>query len=96
MSALLTTDAIERHLVALTDWRLDHNQTRIEKRFVFEDFQVAFAFMVQVAFCAERLNHHPDWSNSHTTVDISLTTHNAGGLTKKDFFLAQAIEDIFI
>ena len=60
----------------------------------FASFSQAFAFMTQVAMLAERLDHHPDWSNSYATVKIELTTHDAGGLTPKDVELAQAIDEV--
>ncbi len=63
--------------------------------FVFCDFQTAFVFITEVAFLAEKLNHHPDWSNSYNKVNISITTHDAeNNLTEKDFALAEQIEFI--
>jgi 4a-hydroxytetrahydrobiopterin dehydratase len=66
----------------------------LRKRFTFEDFRSAFAFMSKVAKAAESLGHHPDWSNSYAKVDVALTTHSAGGLTSLDFDLATRIEAI--
>lgn len=60
----------------------------------FVNFRQAFAFMTQVAMLAERLDHHPDWSNVYATVKIDLTTHDAGGLTEKDVELAKAIDEV--
>ena len=57
----------------------------------FADFSAAWAFMARVALLAEKHDHHPDWSNSYDTVDITLTSHDAGGLTAKDVAMAQAI-----
>ena len=63
----------------------------------FKDFIEAFAFMTKVAMVAEKMNHHPNWSNVWNTVDISLTTHDAGNLiTEKDRKLAEAIEDLYL
>jgi len=65
------------------------------RNFVFEDFCQAFAFMTRVAFLAEKMNHHPNWSNVYNQVTIRLTTHDAGNrVTQKDHQLAQAIDKI--
>lgn len=71
-------------------WRIDDSQ--LKKSFVFADFVAAFGFMTRVALLAETLGHHPDWSNGYNRVDIALTTHDAGGLTERDFTLAARIE----
>lgn len=65
---------------------------KLSAAFRFPDFVTAFAFMTAVAFAAERLNHHPDWSNVYNKVNIQLTTHEAGGITALDFDLAGEIE----
>jgi len=67
----------------------------LHKSFVFKDFSEAFSFMTRVALEAERLNHHPDWSNSYNKVTISLTTHSKGEVTDLDYQLARRIDDIF-
>ena len=64
----------------------------ISRDFVFADFAQAFGFMTQVALVAERRNHHPEWSNVYNRVSITLTTHDAGGLSMNDIKLAQAID----
>jgi 4a-hydroxytetrahydrobiopterin dehydratase len=64
---------------------------KLHRVFVFADFVEAFGFMAQVALVAERMNHHPEWCNVYKTVAISLSTHDAGGVTYKDTDLAQAI-----
>lgn len=64
----------------------------IEKTFRFKDFISAFGFMSKVAILAERANHHPEWFNVYNKVEIRLSTHDAGGLTDKDFALAREIE----
>jgi len=71
-------------------WRTSRG--RLKKRFEFDDFRRAFAFMRRVARAAEAMQHHPDWSNSYAKVDVSLSTHSAGGLTALDFRLAAAME----
>ena len=64
---------------------------RIERSFRFADFVSAFAFMAEIALVAERMNHHPEWRNVYGRVDVALTTHDAGGLTRFDFDLARAM-----
>jgi 4a-hydroxytetrahydrobiopterin dehydratase len=70
-------------------WTLADNALR--RSFRFADFSAAFAFMTRVALLAEKANHHPDWSNSWNRVEISLTSHDAGGVTERDHALATAI-----
>lgn len=77
-------------LVFLQGWAYRNNG--IEKEFVFRDFVDAFSFMTRVAMEAERLNHHPEWRNVWNKVHVRLSTHEAGGLTDKDFTLAEIIE----
>ncbi|MCC7231573.1 MAG: 4a-hydroxytetrahydrobiopterin dehydratase [Bacteroidia bacterium] len=75
-------------------WKEENN--RLKAHFEFRDFGHAFTFMMRVAFIAERMNHHPEWSNSWNVVDISLCTHDAGDIvTEKDRRLADAIEQVF-
>lgn len=74
-------------------WTEEDN--KLKKTFKFSDFQEAFAFMTRVAFLAEKHNHHPDWSNSYDTVDIELTSHDAGNkVTERDHKLSKAIDKI--
>ena len=65
----------------------------LSKTFVFKDFAEAFAFMAEVAKIAEELDHHPDWSNSWNTVEISITNHQAGGITEVDLYMCARIEE---
>ena len=66
---------------------------RLQKTIQLKDFTQAFAFMTEVAFLAEKMNHHPDWRNVYNTVEISLSTHDAGNkVTEKDRQLAEAID----
>lgn len=74
----------------LPSWKF--NNAGIEKEFQFKNFIEAFAFMTQVAFYAEKANHHPEWSNVYNKVQIRLSTHDAGGLTQKDIDLAKKID----
>jgi 4a-hydroxytetrahydrobiopterin dehydratase len=74
-------------------WHLAADKKSIHQSFAFKTFTEAFSFMTHVALLAEKADHHPDWSNSYNKVDISLSSHDAGGLTKKDFDLATAISE---
>jgi 4a-hydroxytetrahydrobiopterin dehydratase len=86
----LSPEDIERELGRLEGWEISGGT--IKKDFKFKDFTAAIGFMNRLAIEAERLNHHPDWSNSYNKVSISLTTHSASGLTEKDFALARAAD----
>jgi 4a-hydroxytetrahydrobiopterin dehydratase len=79
-------------LKELKGWEL--LDKRIRKTFVFSNFVEAFGFMSSVAILAERANHHPEWSNVYKTVTIELTTHEADGLTERDFSLAMEIDRV--
>ncbi len=79
-------------LSQLPDWSLDPQAAAISRHLEFADFNEAFAFMARVALIAERRDHHPDWSNSYNVVDVTLTTHDARGLTMKDIELARFID----
>ena len=71
-------------------------KNRLQASFHFKDFSQAFAFMTEVAFAAEKQNHHPNWTNVWNTVEIQLTSHSAGNtVTNKDHLLAAAIDEIF-
>ncbi len=74
-------------------WSLSKDGKSLHQNFKFKTFAEAWSFMTHVALLAERADHHPDWSNSYNQVNISLTTHDAGGVTKRDIALAQAITD---
>ncbi|MGK6318876.1 4a-hydroxytetrahydrobiopterin dehydratase [Sphingomonas sp. DT-204] len=81
-------------LDGLPDWDYDDERDAIRRRFTFDDFAEAFAFMTQVALMAEKADHHPEWANVYNRVDILLTTHDAGGLSARDIDLATAIDAI--
>lgn len=74
-------------------WKLGADQKSIQQSFKFKTFAEAFSFMTHVAFLAEKADHHPDWSNSYNKVEISLSSHDAGGITQKDIDLAAAITE---
>lgn len=84
-------DALARELPA---WAHDASRDAIRRSFRFPDFTSAFGFMTRIALIAERMDHHPEWSNVYGRVDILLTTHDAGGLSLKDVALARAIDAI--
>lgn len=92
MLTLLTTEERTALLDSLKGWAEGSDGRSISRSFAFPDFLGAFAFMTQVALLAEKADHHPDWSNSYNKVEISLTSHDAGGLTKRDAKLARAID----
>ena len=79
-------------LARLTEWRLREDGRAIERAFRFADFGEAFAFMARVALAAEKADHHPEWSNVWNKVEITLTTHDAGGLSARDLALAETID----
>ncbi len=87
-----TEDQIVAALAELPEWSRLDGRHAIHRGLRFKDFPTAFGFMTAVALEAQRIDHHPDWSNSWSTVEITLTDHTTGGLTKLDFQLAAAID----
>ncbi len=79
-------------LATLEGWVLVNDGKAIAKRYVFANFVQAFGFMTKCALEAEKADHHPEWSNVYKTIDVALTTHDAGGLTEKDIALAKAFD----
>ncbi len=96
MTAKLTSVERRANLPALaaTGWGAAQGRDAIRKVLHFKDFNEAWGFMSRVALLAEKLNHHPEWSNVWRTVDITLTTHDAGGLSALDLRLAAKIDAI--
>ena len=92
MSAPLTETERAELLSALDGWAMTEGRDAITKRFVFGDFSTAFGWMTRVALAAEQMNHHPEWFNVYRTVDVTLSTHDAGGLTRRDVELAQRMD----
>ncbi len=88
----LDKETIETRLLQFPDW--DYFDGSIHAEFEFDNFKDCFSAMSRIAFECEVLNHHPDWSNSYNILTISLSTHDAKGVTEKDFKLAEAIEAI--
>lgn len=85
----LGTQTVAEAMAALPGWALAKDGGSISRTFTFKNFSEAFAFMTRSALAAEKLDHHPDWSNVYKTVDVKLNTHDAGGLTALDFDLAK-------
>ncbi|ENN89632.1 putative pterin-4-alpha-carbinolamine dehydratase [Rhizobium freirei PRF 81] len=84
--------AIDQNLSELGGWTLAADGLSISKTFKFRNFVEAFGFMTEAALAAEKYNHHPEWFNVYSRVDVKLTTHDAGGLTDHDIKLAKAME----
>jgi 4a-hydroxytetrahydrobiopterin dehydratase len=88
----LSTEARKAALAKLSGWSEVKGRDAITKTFVFADFNEAFGFMTRAALVAEKLNHHPEWLNVYKTVEVTLSTHDAGGLTERDIALAEAMD----
>jgi 4a-hydroxytetrahydrobiopterin dehydratase len=88
----LDDGAVRTAIKDCPDWTLADDGSAITRSFGFDNFVSAFGFMSKVAILAEKANHHPEWSNVYNKVDIRLTTHDAGGLSQRDFDLAQKID----
>jgi 4a-hydroxytetrahydrobiopterin dehydratase len=81
-------------LATLAGWTMVEGRAAISKRFTFKDFNQAFGWMTRVALVAEKMDHHPEWFNVYKTVDVTLATHDAGGVTKLDITLAKAMDQM--
>jgi 4a-hydroxytetrahydrobiopterin dehydratase len=88
----LGPDALQEALTTLSGWKPVEGREAMTKRYVFRDFNEAFGWMTRVALLAEAMGHHPEWFNVYRTVDVTLATHDAGGLTELDVKLAHAID----
>lgn len=88
----LGPDALKEALTTLTGWTRVEGREAITKRYVFRDFSEAFGWMTRVALLAESMGHHPEWFNVYRTVEVTLATHDAGGLTELDVRLAHAMD----
>jgi len=94
MTERLDDDAVAAALQALDGWALVPGRSAIHRDFTFTDFNQAFGFMGRVALRAERMDHHPEWSNVYNRVAITLSTHDAGGVTRRDIDLARFIDGL--
>ena len=95
MTKALSQTEINAQLNDRTGWSYDAEKRSLCREFGFGNFVDAFGFMTKVAFVAEKLGHHPDWSNSYNRVFVCLSTHSENGVTDKDFALASAIDAAF-
>jgi 4a-hydroxytetrahydrobiopterin dehydratase len=92
MAQKLGADARKAALAKLKGWSEVSGRDAITKTFVFADFNAAFGFMTRAALLAEKLDHHPEWFNVYKKVDVTLSTHDAGGVTELDVRLAEAMD----
>jgi len=90
--AKLAGIAREQAIAELDGWQEVAGRDAICKCFAFKDFNAAFGFMTRVALQAEKMDHHPEWFNAYKTVNVTLSTHDAGGLTDLDIKLAKAMD----
>ena len=90
----LSAEARQSALKGLTGWSEAAGGNAIARKFTFKDFNEAFGFMSRVALIAEKNDHHPEWRNVYRTVDVLLSTHDAGGVTARDIVLAKAMNAI--
>jgi 4a-hydroxytetrahydrobiopterin dehydratase len=94
MSGKLSGEARKTALGRLKGWSEVKDRDAISKKFVFADFNAAFGFMTRAALIAEKMDHHPEWFNVYKNVEVTLSTHDAGGVTDKDVTLAQAMDKL--
>lgn len=92
MAQKLTGDARKAALAKLAGWSEVKDRDAITRTFVFRDFNEAFGFMTRAALIAEKLDHHPEWFNVYDKVEVTLATHDAGGITERDVELAAAMD----
>jgi 4a-hydroxytetrahydrobiopterin dehydratase len=88
----LPVEELKSALKRLPDWRLAEGREAITRKFQFVDFDAAFAFMTRTALKAAEMDHHPEWFNVYNKVEVTLATHDAGGVTGKDIELAMAMD----
>ncbi len=92
MAEKLTGSARTAALAKLSGWSEVKGRDAIARQFEFSDFNEAFGFMARAALVAEKLDHHPEWFNVYNKVEVTLATHDAGGVTERDIRLAQAMD----
>lgn len=94
MAEKLTGEGRKQALSGIAGWSEVSGRDAIQRTFTFKDFNEAFGFMSRAALVAEKMDHHPEWSNVYKTVEVVLSTHDAGGLTALDIKLAKAMNEI--
>ena len=94
MITRLTEAERDAALAGLPQWRLRADGLAIERTFAFRDFSEAFGFMARAALLAEVHDHHPEWFNVYNRVEVTLTTHDAGGLSRRDITMASAMDGL--
>jgi len=94
MTEKLRADQRAQALGRIPEWKPVDGRDAISRSFKFKDFSEAFGFMARSALVAERMNHHPEWFNVWNKVDVTLSTHDAGGLTERDIKLAEAMDKL--
>jgi 4a-hydroxytetrahydrobiopterin dehydratase len=94
MVQIIPANARAATMARLPEWQPVNGRDAISRSLRFADFAEAFGFMAEVALIAEKMDHHPEWFNVYGRVDITLSTHDAGGLTQRDVQLAEAIDRV--
>jgi 4a-hydroxytetrahydrobiopterin dehydratase len=94
MASKLAGEARKQAVQGLKGWHELSGRDAIQKKFVFKDFNEAFGFMSRIALAAEKMDHHPEWFNVYKTVEVTLSTHDAGGVTEKDIALAKIMDSV--
>ncbi|HZQ14961.1 MAG TPA: 4a-hydroxytetrahydrobiopterin dehydratase [Pseudolabrys sp.] len=94
MAQKLTAEARKAALARLGRWSEVSGRDAITRKFVFKDFNEAFGFMTRAALAAEKMDHHPEWFNVYKTVEVTLSTHDAGGVTELDVKLAEIMDGL--
>ena len=92
MAEKISTDERSRALAQLDGWEAAKDRDAIVKEYRFANFSQAFAWMTQVALLAEKMDHHPEWTNVYSRVSVALTTHDVGGITRNDLDMAKQMD----
>jgi 4a-hydroxytetrahydrobiopterin dehydratase len=92
MATKLSTPELQTHLSTLNGWQLQNS--KLHKTYTFKNFIEAFGFMTRAALIAEKMNHHPEWSNVYKQVTVNLTTHDVGGISELDIELAKKLDSL--
>ena len=92
MAKKLESKERNKILKTLKDWKKTRGRHSIEKNFIFKDFTSAFSWMTRIALIAEKMDHHPEWFNVYNKVNVTLSTHDAGGITELDIKLAKEMD----